>query len=106
MKKGLGVVFAVAFMFFIYIWLCGFSLCPNPSSQPKGDPGSNMVKTACTACHDTQRICDALGNKDKDAWVRTVNRMAGKGAAIDKNSVPQVVDFLSSLKPGSQPICK
>ena len=105
MKKGLGVVFAAAFVLFIYIWLCGFSSCTNPSSQPKGDPG-NMVMTACTACHDTQRICDALGKKDKDAWAQTVNRMVGKGAALDKDSVPQVVDFFTSLQAGSQPICK
>ena len=105
MKKGLGVVFMAAFVFFTYIWLCGFSSCTNPSSQPKGDPG-NMVMTACTACHDTQRICDALGKKDKDAWAQTVNRMVGKGAALDKDSVPRVVDFFTSLQAGSQPICK
>jgi hypothetical protein len=104
-KKGLGVVFIAAFMFFTYIWLCGFSSCTSPSSQPKGDPG-NMVMTACTACHNTQRICDALGIKDNDAWAQTVNRMAGKGAALDKDSIPRVVDFLASLKAGSQPICK
>jgi hypothetical protein len=105
MKKGLGVVFAAAFVFFIYIWLCGFSSCIDSWSQPKSDPG-NRVMTACTACHDTQRICNALGKKDKYTWAQTVNRMVGKGAALDKDSVPQVVDFLTSLKAGSQPICK
>jgi hypothetical protein len=105
MKKGLGVVVIVAFMFFTYIWLCGFSSCTTLTAQPKGDPG-NMIMTACTACHDTQRICNALGKKDKDAWAQTVNRMVGKGAVLDKDSVPQVVDFLTSLKAGSQPICK
>lgn len=105
MNKGLGVVFLAAFVFFIYTCLCGFSSCTNTSSQPKGEPG-NMVMTACTACHDTQRICDALGKKDKDAWAQTVDRMVGKGAALDKDSIPQVVDFLASLKAGSQPICK
>jgi hypothetical protein len=105
MKKGLGVVFAVAFVFFIYLSLCGFSSCMKSSSQPNGDPG-NIVLMACTACHDTQRICDALSKKDKDAWTQTVNRMVGKGAVLDKESVPQVIDFLTSLKAGSQPICK
>jgi hypothetical protein len=105
MKNGFGVLFITAFVFFIYISLCGFSSCSKPSSEPKGDPGT-MVMTACTACHDTQRICDALGKKDKDTWAQTVNRMAGKGAALDTDSTPQVVDFLASLKAGSQPICK
>jgi len=105
MKKGLGEMFIAAFVFFVYICLCGFSSCTNPSSQPKGDPG-NMVMSACTACHDTQRVCSALGRKDKDAWAQTVNRMVGKGAALDKDSVPRVVDFLVSLKAGSQPLCK
>jgi hypothetical protein len=105
MKKGLGVVFIAAFLFVLYISLCGFSSCTNPSSQPNGDPG-NMVMTACTACHGTQKICDVLGKKDKDAWTQTVNRMVGKGAALDKDSVSPVVDFLTSLQAGSQPICK
>jgi hypothetical protein len=102
MKKGLS---AAVFVFFLYISLCGFSTGTKPLSQLKGDPG-NMIMTACKACHDTQRICNALGKKDKDAWALTVNRMAGKGAALDKNSVPLVVDFLAGLKTGSQPICK
>jgi hypothetical protein len=105
MKKGLGMVFIATFVFFLYLFLCGFSSCTDPSSQPKGDSGT-MVMTACTACHDTQRICNALGQKDKDAWVQTVKKMVGKGAAIDKDSVPLLVDFLTSLKAGSQPICK
>jgi hypothetical protein len=105
MKKGLGVAFVAVFVFFIYISLCGFSSCTNASSQPKGEPGS-MVMTACTACHSSQKICDALGKKDKDAWTQTVNRMVGKGAALEKDSIPQVVDFLAGLKAGSQPICE
>ncbi len=70
-----------------------------------GDP-SGMVMSACAACHNTQKVCDALGKKDKDAWAQTVNRMVGKGASLDKDSIPSVVDFLAGLKPGTKPICK
>ena len=105
MKKGIAVVFGISSAVFIYLFLSGFSPCAKSRLEPTGEPG-NTVMTACTVCHDTQRICDALGKKDKDAWGMTVTRMVGKGASLDKEGIPQVVDFLSGLKPGSKPVCK
>jgi cytochrome c5 len=103
MWKSLGMVLVVVFIAAVMFSLSGFSSCAQ--SQQKQDPQS-LVMTACSACHDTGRICDALGKKDKDAWGLTVTRMMGKGAAIDQESLPGVVDFLANLNPGSQPICK
>lgn len=105
MRTDIGEVLGLVFIVFLFLFLSGFPSCAKLPSQQVGDPQS-LVMTACTACHDTQRICNALGKKDKDAWTQTVTRMVGKGAAIDKGSIAEVVDFLSSLKPGTPPICK
>lgn len=104
MKKSLGIGILGFFMISALISLSGFLACASSPQQAK-DPQALVMK-ACTACHDTGRICDALGKKDQAAWTETVTRMVGKGAAVDKESIPLVVDFLSGLKPGSPPICK
>ncbi len=105
MKKGITVVFGISLAVFMYLFLSGFSSCAKSRLEPTGEPGKTVM-TACTVCHDTQRICDALGKKDKDAWSMTVTRMVGKGASLDKEGIPQVVNFLSGLTPDSKPVCK
>ena len=104
MKKFLGILLVLVFIASVFLLLSGYSSCAR-SQQPKDDPQSLVMKT-CTVCHDTQRICDALGKKDKDAWTQTVTRMKSNGASVDQDTIPVVVDFLSGLAPGSPPICK
>ena len=105
MKRGLWVTGLAVFVFVICFSLCGFSAGTNAPSQPKKDPGA-MVMNACRACHDLNKVCNALGKKDKDAWTLTVNKMVKKGAALDKGSAAQVIEYLTGLKAGSQHICK
>lgn len=83
----------------------GLSSCAKPQAGDGGGP-SGVVMTACSRCHDTGRICEALGKKDRDAWGVTVDRMVAKGAAVSRDSVPEVVEYLANLKPGSAPVCK
>jgi hypothetical protein len=105
MKKGIAVVFGISLAVFMYLFLSGYSSCAKSRLEPMGETGKTIM-TTCTVCHDTQRICDALGKKDRDAWSMTVTRMVGKGASLDKEGIPQVVGFLSGLNPGSKPVCK
>jgi len=105
MKKELVLACVVACAFCIYLFVCGFSPSIQDISHPEGDT-SSLVASACAACHNTQKVCDSLGKKDKDAWTQTVNRMVKKGAAIDKDSIPAVVNYLAGLKPGTKPLCK
>lgn len=67
---------------------------------------SQTVTTACTKCHNTQRICANLGVKDKAAWDSTVTRMMGKGAAVSAAEKPVVVDWLSAQQAGAKPVCQ
>lgn len=89
---------------FLFMLITGFSSCYKSQPQQGGDTPS-LVMTACSACHPAQKICDKLGTKDKDAWNQTVTRMVGKGANVPAESIPLVVDYLTGLQPGSQPVC-
>ena len=104
MRMSPGFLIVLVIIAFVLLLLSGYSSCAK-SQQPKDDPQSFVMKT-CTACHNTQRICDALSKKDRDAWIQTVTRMKSNGAAVDQDTIPVVVNFLSGLAPGSPPICK
>ena len=104
MKKRFLTVVTLAMAFCVFLFQFGFSSCA--SAPPEENPLQSLVMTACTACHDTQRICDALGKKDGNAWIQTITRMKGKGAAVDQDKIPGLADFLSTLKPGTPPVCK
>lgn len=69
------------------------------------DP-AGTVMSACTRCHNTQRICANLGAKDKAAWNTTVTRMMGKGAQVAEAEKPAVVDWLATQQPGAKPVCQ
>lgn len=104
MRKNLLLVVTLAAVFCVLLFHSGFSSCA--SAPPEENPHQTLVMTACTACHDTQRVCGALGKKDTDAWIQTITRMKGKGAAVDQGGILGLADFLSSLKPGTPPVCK
>lgn len=77
------------------------SAAPATAQDPAG-----TVMSACTRCHNTQRICANLGAKDKAAWNTTVTRMMGKGAQVSEAEKPAVVDWLATQQPGAKPVCQ
>ncbi len=84
------------------------ALITTPYSYAGADqknPGDIVMK-ACSACHDTGKVCNGLGKKNSEAWLKTIDRMVKKGAAVDKTDIPLVVDYLAGLAPGSKPVCK
>lgn len=105
MKNSVRVVLGLSVAFFVLLAAAVSCEKSQARSQQAGDPAT-LVMTACTACHETQRICDGLGKKDKGAWNKTVTRMVDKGASVAPEDIPAVVEYLTDLKPGSQPVCK
>jgi cytochrome c5 len=68
----------------------------GPAAQAPVGPdaaATNLVNTACGACHTLDRVKNKVG--DKDAWTTTVTRMKDKGAGLTDEQVPLVVDFLT-----------
>lgn len=54
---------------------------------------TNLVNTACTACHTLDRVKNKTA--DRDEWTATVTRMQDKGAALTDQQVPLIVEFLA-----------
>lgn len=84
--------------------LAGFAVFAAASAIAQDPAGT--VMSACTKCHNTQRICANLGAKDKAAWNTTVIRMMGKGAQVSEAEKPAVVDWLAAQQPGAKPVCQ
>jgi predicted secreted protein len=66
---------------------------------------SSLVVKSCTICHNSERICNAIGRKNENDWQQTVTRMVGKGAPLDEEKARLVVDFLSGLTENTPPVC-
>jgi len=67
------------------------SLAAGRSAQ-EPEKGEQLLNVSCMQCHDLRPIeVQAL---DKDAWTEVVSAMIAKGAAVDKQDVPVLVDYL------------
>jgi DNA uptake protein ComE-like DNA-binding protein len=55
--------------------------------------GKVIIMRACGACHSTDQI--ARQKKSEEDWQSTVNRMAGRGAAVSTDEVNTVVKYLA-----------
>ncbi|MBU1001217.1 MAG: hypothetical protein KKE73_01710 [Proteobacteria bacterium] len=82
-----------------------FSAPIADGAEAVANDGAALVMNSCTLCHDTQRVCKALGNKGKDGWDITVTKMIFKGAPVDHEQKQVIVDWLWNLPAGSPPVC-
>ena len=102
MKRGSG-------LWVVLLVIAGFlalvSTAYSTAGAEQKNPGDIVMK-ACSACHDTGKVCKYLGKKDSGEWLKLVNRMVEKGAAVDKVDITLVADYLAGLAPGSKPVCK
>ena len=67
-----------------------------PQAPAPAEPdavAANLVTTACSACHDLDRVRNKVG--DSAAWTTTVTNMQKRGAAITDPQVPVVVEYLT-----------
>ncbi len=89
----------------IVIIFSGILVLRDGDARQQSDPQSTVM-TKCTACHTTRRICDNLGEKDREEWIRTVSEMVSKGADVAGQDIPAVAEYLANLEPGSEPVCR
>ncbi len=94
----LGIAAAVCMLMFV-------STAYSQAGTGGRNPGELVMK-ACSACHDTGKVCTALGKKNRDTWLTVVTRMVKKGAAVDQVDITLVADYLAGLTSGSKPVCK
>jgi hypothetical protein len=74
---------------------------PGPGTTPaageKPLDGAALMKERCTVCHNIERIELALQENKFDAagWEKTVDRMIGKGAELNKAEREAVLKHLA-----------
>ncbi|HEY0436860.1 MAG TPA: hypothetical protein VGC92_09480 [Phenylobacterium sp.] len=96
MKTGLAAGLALASAVMVLASTLARAQDPPAQAQPPADPAT-IVQGACTACHGLDFI--AQHRKDRDGWDFTVRRMIDKGADLDVDAVPLVVDYLARTYP-------
>ena len=101
MKPFIGLVMAI-FLFGVV------SLTAQSAAEPPAqsyDEISSLVMITCSKCHNTERICKNIREKNLKELDTTVTRMIEKGAALPVEKKDLAIDYLLSLEKGSKPIC-
>ncbi len=75
----------------LIVFLAMFSVPAPGFSAPDGKA---IMEDRCGGCHGLDRITSKT--KDRDAWQATVNRMIGKGAALNAEEKAALIDYLVS----------
>jgi cytochrome c553 len=91
----------------LIILVVGLYTCLLLVSLVFADAGAaKLAVERCSACHNTARICEKLGNRTPEVWQQTVQRMKSNGAKLSDAEVGTVAEYLSTAKPGSKPLCQ
>ena len=78
-----------------FVTLAQAPLGPPQAPVPVGPDAvaANLVTTACSACHNLDRVRNKAG--DSAAWTSTVTNMQKRGAVLTDQQVPVVVEYLT-----------
>jgi hypothetical protein len=92
------IVNVAACLVFVAVVILAHSSDGAAAQGPAGPAGpdavaTNLVNTVCASCHTLDRVKNKVA--DKDGWTTTVTRMKDKGAGLNDQQVPVVVDFLT-----------
>lgn len=80
---------------------------PNQAAPaPASAVNAQFIAARCTGCHGLDKTCRKLGKKDRDAWLRTVKRMAeARGADIAPFDAARLADYLTVPEPDLGAAC-
>ena len=70
---------------------------PPASSNPTALDGKVLLADRCTKCHDLARV-EAKKGAVED-WTATVERMVGKGAALNDAEKAFLIEYLAATYP-------
>ena len=64
--------------------------------QASGTEGqcSQLLNTVCNDCHNTDRVCDAMGGSEKK-WKAILDWMISNGAELEEDEVALLVNCLT-----------
>ena len=91
-QKWLAVLLVVSFSLTLMM-ACGDGVeAPADDVEMVAD-GKSLLEGPCTQCHNLERSTSK--SKTRDEWLATVDRMIGKGAAINVEETEVLVDYLA-----------
>ena len=73
-------------------------------AQADDDQCKTLHLMYCTSCHNSQRTCDGLGNKDDAAWKKTLAEM-GEYGDIDQGTQDKIRSCLVKMEKGDPAVC-
>ena len=91
-QKWLAVLLVVSIALTLMIACGGGTGAPADDVDMVAD-GRSLLEGPCTQCHNLERSTGK--SKTRDEWLATVDRMVGKGAAINAEEKEVLVDYLA-----------
>lgn len=91
-QRWLVALLVVSFAFTLMVACGGGTEAPADDVEMVAD-GKSLLEGPCTQCHGLERATSK--SKTRDGWLATVDRMIGKGAAINSDEKEVLVDYLA-----------
>ena len=91
-QKWLAVLLVVSFALTLVMACGGGAGVPADDVELVAD-GKSLLVGPCTQCHNLERSTST--SKTRDEWLATVDRMIGKGAAINAEEKEVLVEYLA-----------
>jgi len=91
-QKWLAVLLVVSFALTLMMACGGEAGAPADDVDMVAD-GKSLLEGPCTQCHNLERSTSK--SKTRDEWLATVDRMIGKGAAINAEEKEVLVEYLA-----------
>lgn len=81
-----------ALWFWVTVALAAGAFAAGQAQLPD-EPGKKILEGACTVCHNLDRIVSK--QYDKDSWDGIVQSMRDKGASVNDDEAPVLVEYLA-----------
>jgi len=91
-QKWLAVLLVLSFALALMV-ACGGGAGASADDAAMVADGKSLLEGPCTQCHNLERSTSK--SKTRDEWLATVDRMVGKGAAINAEEKEVLVDYLA-----------
>ena len=91
-QRWLAVLLVVSFALTLMMACGGGAEAPADDVEMVAD-GKSLLEGPCTQCHNLERSTSK--SKTRDEWLATVDRMIGKGTAINAEEKEVLVDYLA-----------
>lgn len=90
--------------FIIAAIVVSISLCSTFISYAKEGQCTQLLTTVCNDCHNTDRVCDAMGGPEKK-WKAILDWMISNGAELEEEEITLLLNCLTEPFEEAQKVC-